>query len=200
MKFGDIECAEGQWAQWKKDGLELLIPYINLINDEKIKNFTRICVENVPKYFWVIPAARGKKHHPPWAKVIGGLVKHTAVATYFANELCNTFDVHPWNQDIIISAELLHDSCKMGIEDYDEYYFYLHEILPRERFKKYGENHLDEDSDAYNQIMHLIEVHMGNMKGDWSYCKKPLISKFEQIVHLGDLISSRSKCAFLWEE
>lgn len=178
----------------KKRGMKLLKPYVELIDNPKIKQFTSICLENAPDYFWEIPSCKGVNHHPPWTRGRGGLVDHTRFAAYILSELSGTFGFTKVEEDMALSAVLLHDTCKYGINEYDESYFSLHAYLPRQRFKRYW-NHAPE---FYDIIMAAVESHMGNLKGEWSeVAKVKPINSIEVAVHLADTTSSFTELDFI---
>ena len=87
--------------------------------------------EYVPDYFWEIGASSTGKYHPSFSQGKGGLVRHTKAVVAFANELlrmspyCN---LTPDEQDAIIAACIIHDTCKYGIEDYNMRYIILDHI------------------------------------------------------------------------
>ena len=199
MKFGEYEYPSGYIKFMKKEGINLLKPYIELIENNKIKGFTQICLENAPEYFWVIPAAISKNRHPSFARELGGTVKHSAVATYFAEQLCRAYGITEIVRDYILCAVLLHDTCKRGVKKYDMDYFPIHSLLPRLRYNKYQlRGRIGKKS--FNEIMRLIESHMGDVSVDYVKKTKTLISKdmdlSQQIVYLADYISSRPKLNF----
>lgn len=180
----------------KKEGIKEFIPYLEQIKNKKVRKFTAICLENAPLYFWVIPAAVSEKRHPPFARGIGGVKKHTMVAHYYGDQLCDAYDLSPWGKDYILSAIDLHDTCKRGVEHYNMRYFSIHHMLPRMRYDKYQKRgHLD--LREFNKIMKLIESHMGSIKeGHVIENKRPIsddMSLSQKIVYLADYTASRSR-------
>ncbi|KOC40970.1 hypothetical protein ADU86_13680, partial [Clostridium botulinum] len=102
-----------------KEQLKVFQTEINSINDPNIKQFTIKALESLPDYFWEVPASSTGKYHPQYALGEGGLVRHTKGAVKIALELFNNHTVQDFTsiqKDIIISALLLHDGCKSGIE------------------------------------------------------------------------------------
>ena len=182
----------------KKMGLKEFIPYVEQIRDNKVKDFTWTCLENAPAYFWIIPAAVSKKRHPPFARTVGGLKNHTMAACYFAMELCKAFDISELEKDYVLSAVLLHDTCKRGIKHYNMRYFPIHQMLPRLRYNKYKKKHSIRND--FNMIMKLIESHMGSIKdGHVIEGKNPItedMSLLQRIVYLADYTASRPTIDF----
>lgn len=60
---------------------------ITWIHDEKIRKFAQYCVDNLPDYFFTVPASSSGKYHPSYALADGGLVRHTDAAVIIAHEL-----------------------------------------------------------------------------------------------------------------
>jgi hypothetical protein len=103
-----------------------------------------------------------------------------------------------------MSAELLHDVCKRGLNVLDDKYSNFHPYLPRERFQKYAK-HLPKCTDVgindydiicvdhYDLIMGAIERHMGSMRGE-AWASIPDMTPetdLQTVVHLADMVSSR---------
>ncbi len=194
-KFGTDEYTDEELYFMKQLGLqELSGPIDGWIKNWEIQDFTKVCIENAPSYFWVVPAGKGKANHGSWAKGIGGLVKHTLAATYVFRELADTFEFCQRERDIGLSAVILHDSVKFGFE-YDEKYFPLHPFLPRVRFQKYVRKHLNETD--FESIMKAVETHMGNLgSGKWTPSHIRPVTNVQIAVHLADYISSRPEIQF----
>ena len=84
---------------------------IGWIHSEKIAKFTTYCVNNLPDYFFTVPASSSGKYHPSYALGDGGLVRHTKAAVSIAHELFN-LEMFPFTndeQDLIIVSLILHD-------------------------------------------------------------------------------------------
>ena len=81
------------------------------MHDEKIKKFLRHVINNLPDYFFTVPASSSGKYHPSYALGDGGLVRHTEAAAIIAHELFNLemFDFTPEEQDLILCAIVPHD-------------------------------------------------------------------------------------------
>ena len=89
---------------------------IGWIHSEKIAKFTTYCVNNLPDYFFTVPASSSGKYHPSYALGDGGLVRHTKAAVSIAHELFN-LEMFPFTndeQDLIIVSLILHDGLKQG--------------------------------------------------------------------------------------
>lgn len=87
------------------------------IKDNKKREDLKLLVNELPDYFFNIPASSTGKYHPDFAKSEHGLVKHTKVAVRFAKELLDNPGLNNFSdneKDIIIMAIVLHDGCKSG--------------------------------------------------------------------------------------
>ena len=77
-------------------------------------SFGMIC----PEYFWHVTAALGGRNHPWACRSVGGLVKHTKLAVWWAHRLIHfRGDVLDEQAQEIIAALLLHDICKFEKPD-----------------------------------------------------------------------------------
>ena len=96
---------------------EMLRPEIDMIQNEKYKNNLKVLIDNIPDYFFEIPASSTGKYHPKFSLGDGGLVRHTKAAVRIAYELLqleqyNKFE--SWQRDIIYGALIVHDGLKHG--------------------------------------------------------------------------------------
>ena len=85
-------------------------------NAKIIAKFATYCVNNLPDYFFTVPASSSGKYHPSYALGDGGLVRHTKAAVSIAHELFN-LEMFPFTneeQDLIIVSLILHDGLKQG--------------------------------------------------------------------------------------
>lgn len=164
--------------------LDILQSEINLIENLDIRQFTIKALEKAPDYFWEIPASSSGKYHPLDSLGKGGLVRHTQKVVYFAIELCRATSIDGDGKDIAISASLLHDTLKSGVENtghtVDE-----HPLLPIEFYSE-----LAELTGNYDDIMESIKTHMGI----WGpKVAGPPKTKLQEIVHIADYLASRKE-------
>jgi len=82
--------------------------------DDSYRRFVAESFEMICRpWFWYVPAAMGGKNHPWACRSVGGLVKHTKLAVWWAHRLIQLRgDVLGEQQQEIIAAVLLHDICK----------------------------------------------------------------------------------------
>ena len=91
---------------------------ISWIHSKSIQQFARYCVDNLPDYFFMVPASSSGKYHPSYALGDGGLVRHTKAAVAVAHELFNLEmfqkQFSDTEQDLILLSLILHDGKKQG--------------------------------------------------------------------------------------
>jgi len=165
------------------------------INDEKIRESTIYILNNLPDYFYKIPASSSGKYHPIFSLGEGGLVRHVKVAEriaeeYFRDEVFCNFDEH--KKDLIRMAILLHDGFKSGME-YCGHTVTEHPLL----MSKYLlENicNLSMDKQDVKDVARMISTHMGPWVNDKKGNKVLDIPKNEDelFVHNCDYIASRN--------
>lgn len=159
-------------------GMELLNPYIEKITHEDTKSFTIEALTYVPDSFFLLPASSSGKYHPSYSLGAGGLVRHTAAALYFAEQLFPLYGFSKKQQDYIRSALILHDTKKPSKTHPIEVKLMLEPL--RDQYPR-----------QFDQVIPLVESHMGQ----WDYFGKlprPQSSR-EKFVHLCDYLASRKE-------
>lgn len=183
---------------------KLLEKEIEAIQDDSIKQFTKIALENLPEYFFEVAASSTGKYHPTYALGEGGLVRHTCAAVRFAKHLLqleqyqNIFNEE--ERDCIISAILLHDGWKHGIGDSS---FTVHEhpqvcadwVVSNEIFKDVL------DKEKRKLIASAVASHMGQWnenKRNKIVLQKP-VTEIQKFVHICDYLASRKDIEVLFD-
>jgi hypothetical protein len=179
------------------------------IKDKDIRRFAIEMISILPDYFFVVPASSTGKYHPSYSLGEGGLVRHTKSAVLFAKTLLDLemFDEQwngdseiPWTvkftdkeKDIIITALLLHDGVKHGVEG-GKYTVSTHPIdmvnyiINNDRVLKLL------DTETISAICACIASHMGSWNTDYKTKEEILpkpITSMEKFVHLCDYLASR---------
>lgn len=178
---------------------------LNLIQDEQVKEFTKIAVENLPEYFFEVAASSTGKYHPTYALGEGGLVRHTCAAVRFAKHLLqleqfqNTFT--SVECDCIVSAIILHDGWKHG-DGASSYTVHEHPqvcadwIMSSKLFSGVI------DDDKRKLIAGAIMSHMGQWnenKISKVILQKP-VTEIQKFVHMCDYLASRKDIEVLFDE
>lgn len=191
----------------RDERLALFNEELELIRLPYIKRWTEDCLAYAPNYFFEMSSSDTGFHHPPWALGPGGLVRHTKAVATLAASLSGTFYPRPPQDDdieavptqndgvvsAIVSACILHDSCKYGIP-FDLRMTDLHPYIPRVYYKKVTGSL---DKDELNFIFTMIESHMGSYSdGSWSPIYKNTKNTLTSnpaalIVHMADFMASR---------
>ena len=171
---------------------------LDLIKDERLRNFAEKIISRLPDYFFKVPASSTGKYHPSYTLGKGGLVRHTKAAVGIAQELFNCNSIHSYNQkqkDIITISLLLHDGVKNGIE-YQPYTIATHP-LEMVNFIKSQQDCIDLlTNEELRVICNCIASHMGEWNKDYK-TKREVLPKpqkgIEKFVHMCDYLASR-KC------
>ena len=158
----------------------MLNKYIKRIKDKTIRCKVLDAVEDLPEYFWKVPASSTGKYHPKFSLGEGGLVRHTSFAVDIALELFNITKFTDFEKDIIISALILHDGRKHGLEE-SEHTKKDHADIQSDFLDKFW----SEDFKGKKEIVDCIRTHMGSFGN-----VKPE-TVLERFVHHCDYIASR---------
>ena len=167
---------------------------LSRIKNKRIKRSAITVLNELPDYFYEIPASSSGKYHPAYALEKGGLVKHVQVAMkwleeIFKSEIFGIFDDD--TKDLMRMALLLHDGFKSGLTN-SGHTVCEHPII---MFKFLLNNHnkllLKDDEVIF--VARLILSHMGKYNTD--YNKNEIMPKpqtvYQKIIYLCDLIASR---------
>ena len=166
------------------------------IKDNKKREDLKLLVNELPDYFFDIPASSTGKYHPDFAKSEHGLVKHTKVAVRFAKELLDNPGLNNFSdneKDIIIMAIVLHDGCKSGRVK-EKYTRFDHPILMADYIMD-NEEELGLEIPEIEFLCDVIKTHMGSWTKDYNgveVLEKPK-TKYQNFVHMCDYLASR-KC------
>jgi hypothetical protein len=118
---------------------EIFKPEINHIKDERLRNNLEIIINNLPDYFFIIPAASTGKYHPAFAAGEGGLVRHSKVAFKIGLDLLSTKsfneDYTESERDLLLMSILVHDGLKKGKEE-EKYTRFDHPLLMADYIKE----------------------------------------------------------------
>lgn len=161
------------------------------IRDPHIRTFVEeVLTNDVPAYFYTIPASVTKKYHPTKCIGEGGLVEHTIMALSVADALLPAFPELGPHRDYIYAALALHDTVKLGpTATADATTSPNHPMFPRKLYARHRGTTVK--AKKYDTIMSLIEEHMG-IWGPITPKRRPCVRiTTATFVHLCDLIASR---------
>lgn len=181
-----------------KEKLELVEPVLDTFENEDIKEFAIILLDNLPNYIWSVPASSTGKYHPAYSLGEGGLMRHQMAVVRFLNFF---FELEQYNSkltsremDLMRLAGLIHDGRKSGTqEDYEKskYTKFDHPIQMAEVVRNYDGQYLNHEE--IEMVADTISKHMGA----WNEDKKSGIklekpnNKYSRMVHLADYLASR---------
>lgn len=178
---------------------------LSFIKNLDIKNFTSKALKSLPDYFYEVAASSSGKYHPQYALGQGGLVRHTKAAVRIALELfrCETVTGHYSDntKDIIISALLLHDGCKHGLND-SKYTITEHPIVVVEMIRNNNDLNNLLDKEIFDKIMNGILTHMGQWTSDYKTGKEVLEKPktgIQNFIHMCDYLASRKSIEINFE-
>ena len=64
---------------------KMIEPIFDSFENEDIKQFCKVLVDNLPLYWWEVPASSTGKYHPSYALGDGGLMRHSISVVRFLN-------------------------------------------------------------------------------------------------------------------
>lgn len=176
--------------------VEVFKQELSLIEDENLRYLVMYTLTKAPDYFFVMPASTTGKYHPKYALGKGGLVRHTKAAVKIAYDLLGLEQYLSLSvfSDEIISALILHDSVKKGING-GNYTASDHPLQAVALFRRCNDEF--KTGIPINQIetiCGLIASHMGQWNTDY-ITKKEILpkpdTKLKEFVHMCDYLASR---------
>ncbi len=182
--------------------VEIFKNELMLIEDDNLRKFISIYLENCPDYFFTMPASSTGKYHPAYTLGTGGLIRHTKAAVKVAYDMLSLEQNHSLRlfKDEIIASLIVHDSLKKGLNEHNMYSLAEHPVLAsryiKEIWSKYFETNKNSfpDKDQIEFISNLVLCHMGQWNTDWKsnaeIMPKPR-TDCEKFVHLCDYLASR---------
>lgn len=176
----------------------LLKPILNTFENDDIKNFAIVLLDNLPEYIWRVPASSTGKYHPAYSLGEGGLMRHQIAVVRFLNfflELEQYNKIIPSRErDLLRVAGLIHDGRKSGSQsDYErsKYTKFDHPLQMATVIRSYDGKYLNHDE--IELIAHCIESHMGqwNVDRKTGECLPKPEDTYQELVHLADYLASR---------
>lgn len=180
--------------------MKLVEPILNTIENEDIKEFAIVLLDNLPEYIWNVPASSTGKYHPAYSLGDGGLMRHQIAVVRFLNFF---FELEQYNSklssremDLMRVAGLVHDGMKSGSQEQfskSKYTKFEHPVQMAEVIRSYDGKYLSHDE--IELIASAISKHMGQWctdKKSSTVLPKPN-DKFSRMLHVADYLSSR-KC------
>lgn len=186
--------------------IQMITPILETIQDDEIRTFAYVLVDNLPSYIWEVGASSTGKYHPAYSLGNGGLMRHQIAVVRFLNYF---FELEQYNtkltsreMDLMRVAGLVHDGRKSGEQaDYTRSKFtkFDHPIQMANVVRSYDGQYLNHDELEF--IAHCIESHMGQWSTDRKskmVLPKPM-DKYQHFVHLADYLASRKDLTMAFE-
>ena len=168
---------------------------LGYIKDEKIRNSLILILEELPDYWFSVPASSTGKYHPKYALGEGGLLRHSKAAMKIGFELLENptigdkYTSH--EKDLMLLALLVHDGLKLGMPK-EKYTRFDHPILMANFIKEHASD-LEEFEEDAKFIADVIKTHMGPWIEDYNgnvVLEKPK-TKYQNFVHMCDFLASK---------
>ena len=178
--------------------LNIVQSVLNTFENDDIKNFAIVLLDNLPEYIWRVPASSTGKYHPAYSLGEGGLMRHQIAVVRFLNfflELEQYNKIIPSRErDLLRVAGLIHDGRKSGSQsDYErsKYTKFDHPLQMATVIRSYDGKYLNHDE--IELIAHCIESHMGqwNVDRKTGECLPKPEDLHQELVHLADYLASR---------
>lgn len=168
---------------------------LEYIKNDRIKESAKKLINDIPDYFFTVPASSTGKYHPSFSGGEGGLLRHTKAATLIGKEVLSleyTNDLFTNDEkDILLLAIILHDTQKLGKEQ-EKYTRFDHPLLAAS-FIEENKDKTELTKEEINLLKRVISSHMGQWNTSYySDIELPKPSdKYEFFVHMCDYLSSK---------
>jgi HD superfamily phosphohydrolase YqeK len=165
---------------------EELYKIVKSISDISIKVWTEAMLSVAPAAFWDKAASSTGKYHKADENGVNGQVVHTLRVCAVVVHLVNMEKLTVVERDILLSAAVIHDICKYGVDGKTEHTLLEHPLL----VDKLRQNSIVLlPSCAFDQaIIETVEQHSGR----WS--SEPILNptKLGKLLHIADFVASRN--------
>ena len=183
-----------------EERLKFVQPVLDTFENEDIKEFAIVLLDDMPEYIWHVGASSTGKYHPAYSLGEAGLMRHQIAVVRFLNFFLELEQygskLTSRERDLIRISGLIHDGRKSGSqEDYEKskYTRFNHPILMADAVRSFDGKYLCHEE--LELIADTISKHMGQ----WNTDKKTNVelpkpnNKFARMVHVADYLASR-KC------
>ena len=168
---------------------------LGYIKDEKIRNSLILILEELPDYWFSVPASSTGKYHPKYALGEGGLLRHSKAAMKIGFELLENptigdkYTSH--EKDLMLLALLVHDGLKSG-NPQEKYTRFDHPILMA-NFILDNKDKFELNEEDAKFIADIIKTHMSQWIEYYNgnvVLEKPK-TKYQNFVHMCDFLASK---------
>lgn len=168
---------------------------ISYIKSDNYKETAKFLLQNLPEYFYKVPASSTGKYHPTYALNEGGLVRHTKAAVRIAYELLSDPVIGEKyteaEKDLLLVGLLIHDGFKLGKSE-EKYTRVDHPLLVKE-YVINNKLNIKISEMEINLLSNVVASHMGPWNKDFNGNEVlPIPSnKYERFVHMCDYLASK---------
>ena len=183
-----------------EERLKFVQPVLDTFENEDIKEFAIVLLDDMPEYIWHVGASSTGKYHPAYSLGEAGLMRHQIAVVRFLNFFLELEQYESKltsrERDLIRLSGLIHDGRKSGSqEDYEKskYTRFNHPVLMADVVRGFDGQYLNHEE--IELVADTISKHMGQ----WNTDKKTDVelpkpnNKFARMVHVADYLASR-KC------
>lgn len=180
--------------------LKFVQPILDTFENEDIKEFAIVLLDDMPDYIWHVGASSTGKYHPAYSLGEAGLMRHQIAVVRFLNFFLELEQygskLTSRERDLIRLSGLIHDGRKSGSqEDYEKskYTRFNHPVLMADVVRNFDGQYLTHEE--IELVADTISKHMGQWNTDKKSNEelpKPN-NKFARMVHVADYLASR-KC------
>ena len=180
---------------------------VESLENTEMKDLANLIVENLPEYWYTVPASSSGKYHPLMSIGEGGLFRHSlAVETFMEHFLTidqykNKFSSQ--ERDALKIAALFHDGEKHGKSDSGGHTIFEHPLCMAKTIQGY-KGTIDNVSD---EIIDFIADCISSHMGQWTTDKRsPNVmlptpqTLGQELVHLADYLASRKNIEIHFEQ
>lgn len=180
---------EGELSEGAKESIRLIQAEAEKIISEDIKDFTYSVLSETDPSFWTSPASSTGKYHPEEDNGEGGLVRHVVKAVAVGLAYADRAKFSPRERDIMLSAILLHDTCKGGVIWSGKGTDYTHGFIAA----KWLENKFEmDDLMAKQEIANAVRYHMA----PWCYAVDPFVDRTYSKQEMQDNLNEIARAMF----
>lgn len=183
-----------------EERLKFVRPILDTFENEDIREFAVVLLDNMPEYIWHVGASSTGKYHPAYSLGEAGLMRHQIAVVRFLNFFLELEQygsrLTDRERDLIRLSGLIHDGRKSGSqEDYEKskYTRFNHPVLMADAVRSFDGQYLSHEE--IELVADTISKHMGQWNTDKksdAELPKPN-NKFARMVHVADYLASR-KC------
>ena len=180
--------------------LKLVQPVLDTFENDDIKEFAIVLLDDLPDYIWNVGASSTGKYHPAYSLGEGGLMRHQVAVVRFLNFFLELEQygskLTSREKDLIRLAGFIHDGRKSGSqEDYEnsKYTRFNHPVLMADVIRSFDGKYLSHEE--IELVADTISKHMGqwNVDSKTNFELPKPNNKYARMVHVADYLASR-KC------